>query len=1299
MNRRALIIVAILVLLLGALLVVEMQRSVIAPLGVASVTATPPAPVIYITMMATDNPTDIPDFNALYHKPYVVGYFIRFYWYKVWQCRTGHAEDFAQITNVITRINNMANVVINGVTRKPPLIIGIEFQESDTTWAGGGVLQLGVPSGHTNDVTHVYTTGPSITFQVNNYANAGTIIPGCVRDMMHGALGTAAAATIKFLRTGADPTLASSYDNTGVAALDDQGMYWGGYANTSNQGAFTGCYDFYPASLGNAWWQTVAPNLRAVLEVPKYNHPQFQTQLQTFATALGAQFGSNAAIDGVRFGAGLDGEFGQYGKNWGGCSLDSVPDFSKTAYLNTLVNDPSTCSLGKCNDYITWFRDAFASKAVYHDVTYGGVSTFPFLLNRTYNTALSPIGLSQATNSDDNNNWYLSSGLGLMQFYMNHPELPSGLENAVSINATNNYWSALAALTIFPQFYDTVSGYCKLSQSDPGNDATCTLLQHYLGRQITTTNEIWTAFRETGAKQGCYDPSGSQVNGVPNPNTIYSTSCSSNSCGPNCANWGLQGNYNFGMSQTNIAQTPPVEGGCIGPNIYEGWFDCFNTNRQNVDTTAAINFAYTPKWGDSSTGGNCLGTGDNPDCKFGAYGAGNSFGAAYREPDGAAGETYLNRMQSVPRHDRYTTPTNTHFNLVPDTRWQWYNQPSLASTGDPATGASFKVDVIYLDLGVDKMALKYMNDAGITQTVTWNKTNTRGWITKTLTINDAVLKVWPQLYNAALVVDSYPQVGDTCTGTNPGDGKIYTLLSACDEMLHMVHVTAYGAHAGAAPTDTPVPTVTGTPPTATTTGTPTTTGTVTQTPTQTGTPTRTATVTQTPTVTATRTRTPTRTVTATWASGYTEYDGGIIGSAKDAYVQTGPLKNSDPYVTMGQGATDVTAGYQFSSVTIQPGKQILTATFTVNISQTNPVTTTTVWAWTIYGEADDDCVNFGTSWPTSRTLTAAYVSWTPSYSTGIKSAPDISAIVQEVVNRAGWASGNNLCLIVKDAQASSSVYQRAWSYDGDPAKAATLHIDAHDYAVVTDTPTATATETPTATATETPTATATVTETPTVAPTPTSTPDVCGRVAVDTTWTGIYSVTCNINVASTAALTITAGAEVRFLGNYRLTAAGPLIAVGASGNPITFTRPATTTSGTWGPVYLYNNASQLDYLEVQYGRGIEVGALVTISHSLIESNTIGVHFVTDGELISSTLHANVYGLLVTDNAAPVLQAVNVLTNTIGIFLAQSRDLAAPGIYWGTTDDATIAGYIFDQTWAATLGRVLWTPAATSLWTW
>jgi len=78
-------------------------------------------------------------------------------------------------------------------------------------------------------------------------------------------------------------------------------------------------------------------------------------------------------------------------------------------------------------------------------------------------------------------------------------------------------------------------------------------------------------------------------------------------------------------------------------------------------------------------------------------------------------------------------------------------------------------------------------------------------------------------------------------------------------------------------------------------------------------------------------------------------------------------------------------------------------------------------------------------------LTTAKVKWSvPNWTTTSEKfqSPDLSAVIQEVVNQAGWASGNALLLIIRDDPDNPSTGLRcAESVEGEATAAPLLHIE------------------------------------------------------------------------------------------------------------------------------------------------------------------------------------------------------------------------------------------------------------------
>jgi PKD repeat protein len=134
-----------------------------------------------------------------------------------------------------------------------------------------------------------------------------------------------------------------------------------------------------------------------------------------------------------------------------------------------------------------------------------------------------------------------------------------------------------------------------------------------------------------------------------------------------------------------------------------------------------------------------------------------------------------------------------------------------------------------------------------------------------------------------------------------------------------------------------------------------------------------------------------------------------------------------------------TVGLRWTGVPIAKGTPISAAyiQFTASTSQTGTM------ALTIAGQAADNAATFTTSTNnvSSRSRTAATVAWAPgSWTSGQAGAaqrtPDLTAMIQEIVNRSGWVAGNALAVVI-----TGTGSRTAWSYDGNTAAAPLLHVE------------------------------------------------------------------------------------------------------------------------------------------------------------------------------------------------------------------------------------------------------------------
>jgi hypothetical protein len=161
-------------------------------------------------------------------------------------------------------------------------------------------------------------------------------------------------------------------------------------------------------------------------------------------------------------------------------------------------------------------------------------------------------------------------------------------------------------------------------------------------------------------------------------------------------------------------------------------------------------------------------------------------------------------------------------------------------------------------------------------------------------------------------------------------------------------------------------------------------------------------------------------------------------------------------------------GIRFNALSIPPGATITNAYIEFTVKEVHSEATSLV----IRVQAADNPLTFSSTASdiSNRARTGASVAWDdlPVWSTlnATQVTPNLSAVLQEVVNRPGWASGNSLVVFI-DGSGRRTVY----AYDGGSTKAALLHIE---YITTAATPAPTMSIPPTGTATVTSTPTPTV---------------------------------------------------------------------------------------------------------------------------------------------------------------------------------------------------------------------------------
>jgi hypothetical protein len=147
-------------------------------------------------------------------------------------------------------------------------------------------------------------------------------------------------------------------------------------------------------------------------------------------------------------------------------------------------------------------------------------------------------------------------------------------------------------------------------------------------------------------------------------------------------------------------------------------------------------------------------------------------------------------------------------------------------------------------------------------------------------------------------------------------------------------------------------------------------------------------------------------------------------------VATGSVDLEMVSTTEGGGGNQV-VGLRFPGVSVPQDSGIIQASIQFQADESDSEPT----VLTIHGEATDDALAFAPSLfdISSRPKTLALVSWSPPAWNAkardpAQKTPDISPIIQEIVDRSGWSSGNALTILI-DGEGK----RVAESADGDPS--------------------------------------------------------------------------------------------------------------------------------------------------------------------------------------------------------------------------------------------------------------------------
>jgi len=130
-------------------------------------------------------------------------------------------------------------------------------------------------------------------------------------------------------------------------------------------------------------------------------------------------------------------------------------------------------------------------------------------------------------------------------------------------------------------------------------------------------------------------------------------------------------------------------------------------------------------------------------------------------------------------------------------------------------------------------------------------------------------------------------------------------------------------------------------------------------------------------------------------------------------------------------------GFRFNNTGIPKGANISSATFSLT-SRTNSADAMTL---RLFGELNNDALAFSSNDGniSSRAKTTSYIDWAPDAWTQNQAytSPDISSIVQELVNQSGWSEDD---LVLLQTFQSGSGERQAYTFNSNEDKAATLSV-------------------------------------------------------------------------------------------------------------------------------------------------------------------------------------------------------------------------------------------------------------------
>ena len=171
-----------------------------------------------------------------------------------------------------------------------------------------------------------------------------------------------------------------------------------------------------------------------------------------------------------------------------------------------------------------------------------------------------------------------------------------------------------------------------------------------------------------------------------------------------------------------------------------------------------------------------------------------------------------------------------------------------------------------------------------------------------------------------------------------------------------------------------------------------------------------------------------------------------IANKNDDAEQRGAAmdRTSNSLEMVMDGAVNQLVGLRFTGVAIPRGAIVTSA----NLQFTNKTNNSSATQLVVAGAATDDAAGFSNSSNniSNRPRTTAMVAWAPAAWTTVNQAgpnqrtPDLASVVQEIVNRPGWISGNAMVFIISGTTGTRSAHSRDSIAANAPKLVVTYHL-------------------------------------------------------------------------------------------------------------------------------------------------------------------------------------------------------------------------------------------------------------------